>query len=190
MSRAERAYSLVRTAIERGEYPEGSTLPTQPTLARSIGVSTVTLRQALERLASEGFIEARQGQGTYVRSRHPVAGPVLVADDDPSVREMLIDAIGELGFQVEGVANGEEAVARCGDRHFSHVFLDLRMGSLNGAAAGDRIAQIDPSTVVVYVTAYPEDILSTNRSTLWPALVLRKPFELGELERVLRLRLR
>lgn len=190
MTRAERAYSHVRTAIERGEYPEGTTLPTQPALARSIGVSTVTLRQALERLADEGFIEARHGQGTYVRSRRPLAGPVLVADDDPSVRQLLIDAIEVLGFQVEGVPSGEEAVARCRDRHFSHVFLDLRMGSLNGAAAGDRIAQLDPSTVVVYATAYPEDLLSTTRSTLWPALILRKPFELGELERVLRLRLR
>ena len=48
-------------------------LPTQPTLARSLGISTVTLRQALERLEIEGFVEAKHGSGTFVRSRQ--AGP-------------------------------------------------------------------------------------------------------------------
>jgi CheY-like chemotaxis protein len=190
VTRSERAYVLVRAAIERGDYPRGSALPTQPALARTLGVSTVTLRQALERLADEGFIEARQGQGTFVRSQVPLAGPVLVADDDPSIRALLVDAVAQLGFQAEAVASGEAAVERCSRRHFSHVFLDLRMGTLDGVAAGDRIAQIDPGTVVVYATAYPGDLLDAARPAQWPALVLRKPFELGELERVLRLRVR
>jgi CheY-like chemotaxis protein len=153
-------------------------------------VSTVTLRQALERLASEGFIEARQGQGTFVRSQVPLAGPVLVADDDPSVRQLLLDAIRQFGFGAEAVDSGEAAVEWCSRRHYSHVFLDLRMGTLDGISAGDRIAQIDPGTLVVYATAYPGDLLDNARPGHWPALVLRKPFELDELERVLRLRLR
>jgi hypothetical protein len=57
-------------------------------------------------------------------------------------------------------------------------------------SAGDRIAQLDPGTLVVYATAYPGDLLQSGRATQWPALVLRKPFELEELERVLRLRVR
>ena len=64
MARADRAYLHLRTAIEQGQYPTGSALPTQPALARAMGVSTVTLRQAMERLAEEGFVEARHGHGT------------------------------------------------------------------------------------------------------------------------------
>src|SRR5205085_8891592 len=96
-TRTERAYLQLREEIERGRYPEGSALPTQPALARTIGVSTVTLRQALERLADEGFVEARHGQGTFVRSRHAVRGTVLVADDDAAIRGMLVDSLEYLG---------------------------------------------------------------------------------------------
>ena len=40
----------------------------------------MTLRQALERLADEGFVEARHGSGTFVRSRQALRGHVLVAE--------------------------------------------------------------------------------------------------------------
>src|SRR5438874_12104625 len=103
VGRAELAYLHVRAAIEQGRYPAGTALPTQPALARTIGVSTVTLRQALERLAEEGFVEARQGSGTFVRSQRAVSGPVLVADDDPGVRDMLLATLEHLGYDVETV---------------------------------------------------------------------------------------
>jgi len=121
LTRTERAYLHLKTAIEQGRYPEGSALPTQPTLARTIGVSTVTLRQALERLAEEGFVEARHGQGTYVRSAHAVRGTVLVADDDPGIRNVLVDSLAHLGFEAEAVENGDRPLLGVGIRaHSAH----------------------------------------------------------------------
>lgn len=178
----------LRAAIEQGQYPEGSALPTQPTLARTIGVSTVTLRQALERLAEEGFVEARQGHGTFVRSRRALRGPVLVADDDRSVREVLVDSLAHLGYQVEAVDSGEQAIERVARRRFSHVLLDVRMGGMGGVAAAELINRIDPGAVTVFVTAYPVDLLRREHNVPWPALVLRKPFDVNELERVLHLK--
>jgi DNA-binding FadR family transcriptional regulator len=188
LSRADRAYLHLKAAIEQGVYPEGSVLPTQPALARSIGVSTVTLRQALERLAEEGIVEARHGSGTFVRSRHAVRGPVLVADDDPAIREVLVEALAQLGYQVEAIDSAEKAVERASQRRFTHVLLDVRMGAMGGAAAGDLIARIDPRAVIVFVTAYPVDLFDGSHAGPWPALVLRKPFDINELERVLQLK--
>ena len=188
MGRAELAYLHVRAAIEQGRYPQGSALPTQPALARTIGVSTVTLRQALDRLAEEGFVEARQGHGTFVRSRQAVLGPVLVVDDESSIRELLVEALEQLGYEVEAVASGDAAVERASHRHFSHVLLDVRMSGMDGLAAGDMIARIDPRTVIVFVTAYPIDLLEGDQAGHWPALVLRKPFDLDKLERALQLK--
>lgn len=190
MRQVDRAYNFLRLGIEQGEFPPGRALPTQPALARSIGVSTVTLRQALERLAREGFVEAQQGRGTFVRSQRALAGPVLVADDDPSMRSLLADSLEALGFQAEVVGSGEAAVERVRQRRFSHVLLDLRMGQLDGAAAGAQITRLDPQTVIVFITAYPVDLFEAASRRLGPALVLRKPFSLDELEQVLRLRQR
>ena len=188
MSRADLAYVHLRAAIEQGQYPEGSALPTQPALARTIGVSTVTLRQALDRLAEEGFVEARQGHGTFVRSRRALRGPVLVADDDTGLREVLIESLRHLGYEVEAVASGEQAIERVTRRRYSHVLLDVRMGGMGGVAAAELIRRIDSRAVVVFVTAYPVDLLQRDHNVPWPALVLRKPFDVDELERVLQLK--
>jgi CheY-like chemotaxis protein len=147
----------------------------------------MTLRQALERLAEEGFVEARHGQGTYVRSRRALRGPVLVADDDPPVREVIVESLNALGYEVESVTSGEQAIERAARRHFTHVLLDVRMGGMGGTAAASVIARVDPRAVIVFVTAYPVDLLEREQAAPWPALVLRKPFDLRELERVLQL---
>jgi CheY-like chemotaxis protein len=188
VSRADRAYLHLRTAIEQGQYPAGSALPTQPALARAIGVSTVTLRQALERLAEEGIIEARHGHGTFVRSLRPVRGPVLVVDDDSSIRSVLMDSLENLGYAAEAVESGEQAIARVAQRRFSHVLLDVRMVGMGGLAASELIARIDPKVVIVFVTAYPVDLFEGEQAGQGPALVLRKPFDLDKLERVLQLK--
>jgi GntR family transcriptional regulator len=56
--------------ISSGQWPAGSLLPAQQQLAAELGVSVMTLRQALQLLADDGLIEARHGAGTYVRSRY------------------------------------------------------------------------------------------------------------------------
>ncbi len=46
-------------------YAPGTQLPTEPALARSLGVSRATLREALRDLAEKGIITRRQGLGTF-----------------------------------------------------------------------------------------------------------------------------
>ncbi|GJH35850.1 GntR family transcriptional regulator [Paraburkholderia hospita] len=67
-------YDRVRDALHArildGTYPPGSRLPTEHELCESHGVSRITIRQALERLRQEGWVEKIHGQGTFVqRSR-------------------------------------------------------------------------------------------------------------------------
>ena len=50
--------------------PPGERLPAEPTLARQLGVSRATLREAMRTFESQGLIRRRQGVGTFVVS-HP-----------------------------------------------------------------------------------------------------------------------
>src|SRR5262245_44496025 len=52
--------------ISRGEYPPGSQLPSESELSRELGVSRVTVREALRVLAEEGLLVKAQGRGTFV----------------------------------------------------------------------------------------------------------------------------
>jgi GntR family transcriptional regulator len=56
----------LRTRIESGELGAGQRLPAERDMARRLGVSRMTVRQALAALADEGLVERGVGQGTFV----------------------------------------------------------------------------------------------------------------------------
>jgi GntR family transcriptional regulator, negative regulator for fad regulon and positive regulator of fabA len=64
---AERVESRLITAIVDGEFAINSTLPPERELARRLGVTRPTLREALQRLARDGWIEIHHGKSTRVR---------------------------------------------------------------------------------------------------------------------------
>ena len=55
--------------LETGGYRPGDQLPPEPTLARQLGVSRATLREALRSFEQQGCISRRQGVGTFVNPR-------------------------------------------------------------------------------------------------------------------------
>jgi DNA-binding FadR family transcriptional regulator len=63
----------LRQLIEHGEYTAGSRLPAERELAKSLGVSRPTIREALIALEVEGRLKIRVGSGIYVVAHHPLA---------------------------------------------------------------------------------------------------------------------
>jgi len=55
------------TAILDGRFPVGSPLPPERDLSQSLGVTRPTLRETLQRLSRDGWIQIRQGKSTVVR---------------------------------------------------------------------------------------------------------------------------
>lgn len=76
--KALRVYLHLKDRILSGALAPTARMPSEPDLASQHGVSRVTIRSALERLAEEGLVERRPGSGTYVRS--PSRTATLVAD--------------------------------------------------------------------------------------------------------------
>lgn len=65
---AEQVISLLRSRIRSREYGDGR-LPSESELAVEMGVSRATIRTALTRLGSEGLVNRKQGDGTYINQR-------------------------------------------------------------------------------------------------------------------------
>lgn len=59
-------YEKLYQMVTDGTFPVGSRLPSEPKLAQSLGVSRMTLRQALGLLHDDGLIKKVQGSGTFV----------------------------------------------------------------------------------------------------------------------------
>jgi DNA-binding FadR family transcriptional regulator len=60
------AAEQVVEAIQRGDYPVGSKLPSEFELAEQMGVSRPSIREALSALQAMSIIESRPGSGNYV----------------------------------------------------------------------------------------------------------------------------
>jgi DNA-binding FadR family transcriptional regulator len=59
----------LRSLIAGGEFPPGSRLPAERDLAKQLGVSRPSVREALIALEVEGWVEVRTGSGVYVLER-------------------------------------------------------------------------------------------------------------------------
>lgn len=75
-----RLAEAIRSAIRRGEMPSGSRLPTERALAAELSVSRSTVVAAYDLLRGEGWLESRQGSGTWVRRQ---ASVVRFGEDRP-----------------------------------------------------------------------------------------------------------
>lgn len=70
--------------IERGEYASGARLPPERDLARQLGVSRPSVREALIALEVEGYVEVRVGSGVYVsKAKRAARHDALPSDSGP-----------------------------------------------------------------------------------------------------------
>ena len=60
--------AALRARVIAGEWPPGSAMPAEQTLAAEHGVALGTMRRALELLVEQGLVERIHGRGTFVRS--------------------------------------------------------------------------------------------------------------------------
>src|SRR6185312_5416690 len=74
----------IAALIEKGEYASGQRLPPERELAKQLGVSRPSVREALIALEVEGYVEVRVGSGVYVLGRGSGAShEPLPADSGP-----------------------------------------------------------------------------------------------------------
>jgi DNA-binding FadR family transcriptional regulator len=72
----------LRVLIRQGEFAPGTRLPAERDLARQLGVSRPSVREALIALEVEGWVEVRSGSGVYAQDRPAPARPAA-ADSAP-----------------------------------------------------------------------------------------------------------
>jgi DNA-binding NtrC family response regulator len=79
---------------------------------------------------------------------------ILVADDEPGVRESLAEVLRDAGYVVQTAADGGAAVKAVEEHDFGVVITDLRMPGADGLAVLKRARDISPQTLVLVMTAH------------------------------------
>ena len=115
----------------------------------------------------------------------PRPGKVLVVDDDPVIRDMMVDILDFEGYPIRVARNGNEALELMRGEESYLVFLDLLMPVLSGKDVCD-ILDKDPALrsrhVIVLMSAL--DRLE-EASTLNVDAIMPKPFLVDDVVKVI-----
>ncbi len=111
-TRAEAAYSRLKTAILGNEMPAGSQAM-EPELALRYGVSRATIREALIRLEAEGLIEVVPRRGARVLP--------IVADDMQEIYQLLISLESDAAYELANRGLTEREIERLTDANNAMV---------------------------------------------------------------------
>jgi DNA-binding FadR family transcriptional regulator len=65
---SDEVVAQIEALIASGEWPVGTKIPPEPELVAALGVGRNTVREAVRALEHAGVLEARRGDGTYVRA--------------------------------------------------------------------------------------------------------------------------
>jgi DNA-binding FadR family transcriptional regulator len=84
----QQAADQIAELIRSGEYAAGGRLPAERDLAKQLGISRPTVREALIALEIAGLIEVRTGSGAFIKPR-PVEGATGGTDTGPGPFELI-----------------------------------------------------------------------------------------------------
>lgn len=112
--------------------------------------------------------------------------PILIVEDEESMREALREWLTEGGYKVETAKDGEEGLKIISDHDVALVLLDLRLPGKDGISVLKEAKTIRPQLKVIIITAYPSP--QTKIAALKEGAVdyLPKPFDMNDLEKIIR----
>ena len=87
---------------------------------------------------------------------------ILIADDDPRIRQMLKQTLAGLGSSFYEAGDGGEAIAVCATERPDWVLMDVRMKPIDGLRATAAIKTRFPETRIVIVSQYDDAELRTE----------------------------
>jgi two-component system, cell cycle sensor histidine kinase and response regulator CckA len=113
---------------------------------------------------------------------------VLLVEDEDSVRQLVRDTLEAKGYSVLEAKSGEEGLETAA-RHqgtIQLVITDVVMPGMNGRELVKKLAGTNPTTKVLYLSGYTEDIIANDGAIESGTAFLQKPFSLQNLSRKVR----
>jgi DNA-binding response OmpR family regulator len=81
---------------------------------------------------------------------------VIIADDNPQIREILTDTLVDMGYKADSVGDGYELLAYLESNNPSVIILDMMMPEKSGASIFDTIKQMSPFSRIIIYTGHVE----------------------------------
>jgi DNA-binding response OmpR family regulator len=115
---------------------------------------------------------------------------VLLVDDDPDIRELLIVKLGQDGFDVTEACDVNEALRHIASNSFDVLVSDLHMpGAADGLTVISAMRHANPETVTILFSAFPQMDIAVKTILAQTDQILVKPSGISTLSKTIRARL-
>lgn len=108
---------------------------------------------------------------------HPTR--VLVVDDEPGMRETLVDILEGVGYEVRTAADGDTALTAVREREVDVVVMDVQMPKRDGVDVLQQLNPPPPRVIMMTAYALEERLRVAVDSSAYA--ILHKPFHVGRL---------
>ena len=172
------------------------------------GLGLPTVSRVVTRAGGMVSVTSTPGGGTTFRIRLPRAAErgetagaveparpvprgretILVVEDLPSLRRMLVGMLEAQGYTVLDAVDPEEALRMAAVRTqpIDLLLTDVVMPRMNGRELADRVVEVRPELPVLFISGYPDDDVLRCGVEKGAAALLAKPFTAEQLARRVR----
>ena len=111
---------------------------------------------------------------------------ILIVDDDPYLREILVELLDTLGFAIKTTSNGSDALELLKKTQCSFVLTDMKMPGMDGLELIKKVKEAYTDISIIAMTGYSVgykyvDVINNGANDF-----INKPFDLEELEAKIR----
>lgn len=111
---------------------------------------------------------------------------ILLVDDAPFIREILLHLLGSMELEVVGEAsNGEEAIEMAIKTEPDLIFMDLVMPKMNGIDATKEILNKLPRTKIIVCSTVDQEAMVVKALEAGCADYLTKPFNADDIRKAI-----
>lgn len=110
-----------------------------------------------------------------------IVASVLVAEDNPAVREFIVRSLQSIGCQVTAVSDGQAALDVLARSKFDVLVADIVMPNMDGIALALKAARIVPDLRIVLISGYAQERMRAHNMEVLAHKIIPKPFSLEEI---------
>ena len=133
-------------------------------------------------LASEHLIAATSPEPVSDAAPGAAQSNILVIEDDPEVRQFMVESLGMLGYPVREAPDGRTGLAALKEQPPDLLIVDFLMPDMNGAQVIAAVSGIMPQLPIIVATGYAD--MRAIDEVIGDNFVLHKPFQISELAKM------
>ncbi len=106
---------------------------------------------------------------------------ILIAEDNPAVKEFIIRALESSGDYVHAVADGQEALDVLAQETYDVLVTDIVMPNVDGITLALKAGQLFPNLRIIMISGYAQERMRAHNLDALVHRIIAKPFSLEEI---------